>query len=96
MRTPVLIYQIFYDDSNESEMEKFVESLKTWSKELKFTNKIKFYIVKVQITIDDEVQKNYSAKNSDELGDMFNDLKNDDVYKFDWENIEIIPVKSKN
>lgn len=88
-KNPVLIYQLFYDDSNKNKMEEFVKDLETWGKELEFTDKIKFFVIKVKITNVDDVERKYSYAYSD----LFTILKYQDVYEFDWNKIDILQVK---
>lgn len=88
-KIPVLIYQLFYDDSNKGKMEEFVKDLENWGKELDFTDKIKFFVIKVKIKNIEDVEKKYS----DAYSDLFTILKYQDVYKFDWNEIDILQVK---
>lgn len=90
-KIPVLIYQIFYDDSNKDKMEEFVKDLENWGKELDFTDKIKFFVIKVKITNADYAKKKYQKLENP--SDLFLNLKDDDIYEFDWNKIHILQVK---
>lgn len=90
-RNSVLIYQIFYDDSNETKMKEFVANLEKWSRELGFTEKIKFFVIKVKITNIGDVEKKYFEAYSD----LFTLLKYQNIYEFNWKDIEILPMTEK-
>ena len=89
-KKPVLVYQLFFDDSNKKKKDEFVGNLKQWARQLGFTAAIKFYIVEVEVKNITEVKDNYNGIHSDIF--LIMREKKAPVYKFDWENIKVIQV----
>ena len=91
-KTPVLVYQLFFDSENESKKNEFIEELKRWSRELGFTDKIRFLIVEVEIKNIKDVRDKYDGIRSD----LFLIMRESKVpiYNFDWDNIKITEVKA--
>ncbi len=88
-KKPILIYQVFYDESNRIKKDKFIANLKEWAKLLGFTELIQFFIIEVKILNDKELNK-IRKKN---YADIFLEIENSDtIYKFDWDGINIITV----
>lgn len=89
-KTPVLVYQLFYDKTNETKKNDFIENLKDWACRLGFTEKIRFFIIEVEILNIDKVKAKYDGIRSD-LFLIMRKIK--DIYLFDWENIKILDAK---
>ena len=86
-KTPVLVYQLFYDKTNKEKKNKFIDQLKNWSKKLGFTSKIKFYIFEVEIKNIDKVKDKYDGVRSD-LFLIMKESKSS-IFNFDWRQINI-------
>lgn len=86
-KIPVLIYQLFYDSSNEEKKDDFVKELKKWAEELGFTEKIQFLVVEVNVNNIKEIMDKYEGVRSD-LFLIMKELK-EPIYQFDWDNIKI-------
>jgi hypothetical protein len=83
---PILIYQLFCDDKNTQKLTDFIKDLKTWGQQIKLT--IPFYIITVPVKNGDEVHKRYSEMKSE----LFLKMKENKIYTFKWEDIEVSQV----
>ena len=91
---PVLIYQLFYkagDDAHIQKMEAFKEQLREWARLLRLRN-MKFLILSVPITNADEVERRYGHLVKQENARIFEDMKLETIYRFDFDSIEVEDV----
>ena len=91
---PVLLYQLFYkagDDAHIQKMEAFKEQLREWARLLRL-RKMKFLILSVPITNADEVERRYGHLVKRENARIFEDMKLETIYRFDFDSIEVEDV----
>lgn len=88
-KTPVLIYQLFYDDKNQKSKDhqiKVAEKLKEFANILKFKKELKFLILLTPITNFSNVEKEFGWAKSD----LFLKMKRDAVYKFGTSEVKLV------
>lgn len=93
-RSPILIYQLFYDKDNKTKEEEFVKDLEKWSEMLGLTEKIKFLIIEIEISNIDVVEKKYKGGHSD-LFLIMKELNDEAMYEFKWDEIKIRRISPK-
>jgi len=80
-RTPVLVYQLFFDQADaahEAAMVSFKENLRKWASQLRLKN-MKFLIVTVPVTNFADVKRRFDGQH----GEIFYAMRDEDVYRFD-------------
>jgi hypothetical protein len=82
-KKPILIYQLFYDETDRDKLKDFKLKLESWSKLL--NNKIKFLIIYVPVKNAKQISETYKGIKSE----LFLRMKEKAVYEFDWNKIEI-------
>jgi len=89
-RTPVLVYQLFYerdDASHVAAMKAFKANLRRWSDILRLRN-MKFLILTVPVTNCADVQRRFDGQR----GDIFHAMRGETIYRFDFGAIEVEEV----
>lgn len=89
-KSPVLVYQLFYkagDASHIASMEKCKSSLRNWAQNMKL-RRMKFLVLCVPVMNDDEVEARFGAFH----GEIFEKMKFETIYKFDFDGMEIEEV----
>ena len=87
-------WQLFYkagDDAHIQKMEAFKEQLREWARLLRLRN-MKFLILSVPITNADEVERRYGHLVKHENARIFEDMKLETIYRFDFDSIEVEDV----
>ena len=72
-------------------MEAFKEQLREWARLLRLRN-MKFLILSVPIANADEVERRYGHLVKQENARIFEDMKLETVYRFDFDSIEVEDV----
>ena len=82
-RTPVLVYQLFYD-ANDAEhiqkMEEFKAELRRWADALKLQN-MKFLVISAPVVNMDEVKARFDGMH----GEIFDAMREESIYRFDFD-----------
>jgi hypothetical protein len=87
---PVLIYQLFFDANDKehvAKMEEFKADLRRWASLLKLRN-MKFLILAVPVTNLVEVDAKYGSMR----GELFELMRDETIYKFDYDGITVETV----
>lgn len=87
---PVLIYQLFFDANDKehvAKMEEFKADLRRWASLLKLRN-MKFLILAVPVTNLAEVDAKYGSMR----GELFEIMRDETIYKFDFDGITVETV----
>jgi len=91
---PVLLYQLFYkagDVEHSAKMEEFKSELRKAAKLLRLKN-MTFLIVSVPVLNADKVEKRYGHLVKQENAQLFEDMKLETIYEFDFDQIEVEAV----
>ena len=82
-RTPVLVYQLFYD-ANDAEhiqkMEEFKAELRRWAAALKLQN-MKFLVISAPVVNMDAVKAHFDGMH----GEIFDTMRDESIYRFDFD-----------
>ncbi len=90
-KTPVLVYQLFYDNENINKKDEFIGNLKEWANRLGFTDKIKFIVIEIEIKEIEKVKEKYDGVRSDLF--LIMRKQKEPIYKFNWDGINVIRLK---
>ena len=93
-KSAVLLYQLFYkagDEKHIAKMNEFKSQLKDWAKALGLKN-MKFLIVCVPVVNDDEIEERFGKMRGQECARLFEEMKLEEIYKFDFGGIEVEDV----
>ena len=91
---PVLMYQLFYkagDAAHIAKMEAFKDDLRRAARLLRLKN-MTFLIVSVPITNADKVEARYGHLVKQENAQLFEDMKLETIYEFDFDHVEVEEV----
>ena len=89
-RTPVLVYQLFFDKSSpehKAALDAFKRKLRSWSAALGLKN-MKFLIISVPVTNMDDVQRRFDGQH----GEIFDAMRENAIYRFDFDGTHVESV----
>lgn len=82
-RTPVLVYQLFFDKDDAEhiqKMEEFKAELRRWADALKLQN-MKFLVISAPVVNMDEVKAHFDGMH----GEIFDIMRDESIYRFDFD-----------
>ena len=89
-RTPVLVYQLFFDKSSpehKAALDAFKRKLRSWSAALGLKN-MRFLILSVPVTNMDDVQRRFDGQH----GEIFDAMRENAIYRFDFDGTHVESV----